>query len=283
MDDLLLITTLDSEKWQPNLFEVNWDFFAKEDGFEDVIEDPEFRERAERIAKLSAKAFWNTDVAFLCTHICIRAFLNSYAEEFRAQEKVMDTVGMMLREDIFNFGGVFAVGRTNSEFEKAVIFTLWWFEELIRRYAWNWFMGAKDKFWDFIHPFMDEDRTIHFEFPQSHFNSSGWYSAWLQIDLQNKTMNLRLKDHIAINESREQGRAVYLSEYLEANDPFLQNNLLNFLLPMWYRGFIFPLFNVNKITLVDIKGSEEKKEYAHLSSQDAIETTAETVVRTLSQ
>lgn len=270
------------EERKPDSFKVNWDFFEREFWFEDISKNPEFLARIEGIAELSARMFWHSSMTVDWDDISIRAFLNSWAEDMREQERVYNSAGMLSIEDIVDFRRLFAVEPTENDFKRAVLFTLWWFQQLVEKYASNGFMGARDAFRDMIDPMEYEDGKMYFDFPQYYYQDCGGHSAQLVIDLARSRMHLKLRDYTYHEESRKQRRRIFLSEYFDMHNPFLQHSELNFLFPMWYRWFIFPFFNVDTITLKQVQwGDTEKQYHSPKSGHAIIDSTATIVSNTL--
>lgn len=173
--------------------------------------------------------------------ICLQAFFLSYFESLLAQKEVINILPLIDAMDLTNFYDLFRNywDKYKRSYKKSMDFSINWFIKLIQDYDWNGWHLALKEFSDINRNFTYEGEKKYYE-----FNYEGKHLK-IELDFKNATTKLIIEDVYIQNNNK----LILLSEILNENNPFENLEKLNFILPMGYRGFHFPLLNVTEIKI----------------------------------
>jgi len=255
-----------TDKRDRPFFEPNYDIFWLSKKFQEISQNEKIRNILKEMVDLNKKAslnYWRNQEKTLSSYdICLQAFLLSYLEDFREQVNVTQLCWGIWNIDITNLKKVFKNYWDNNKrsFKKSILFSINFIALLYKKYqniSWSW-TNRFDDFLFFQESIESSGETNEISFPYN------WENTRIIFNFRNWTTEIHIPN-IYMWYYWENNKL--LSELFDENNPFETNEKLNFIFPLWYRGFVFPLINVTKITIVSQKDNREysKQEYNKLN------------------
>ncbi len=256
-------------------YRVNSDPFQVSHRWEKMKVDPDFGAVIQTLWQCNKNALdsglfhwtWFDSIKQLfADDISLQAFFLSFSEVFREQGRIVDLLWFISNLDLVNFAELFAgYGDGNRRtFHKNMIFNFYWFQQLMKHYEGNWFQPY-DRFtefrrmWDRSHRWIaakiHEQMKYYGEVNIQFYQGDGYGTMDFFFNFNTGETRIEMKDFILWGDRDFE----WFSEYLNKNNPFQNKERLNFLYPMWYRWFIFPMIWVTKIVL----RTREKQRYEY--------------------
>ena len=258
-------------------YRINSDPFSLSRHWEELKTDPKFWAVMQTLWQCNKNALesgcfhWTKidgEKQLFADDISLQAFFLSFSEVLREQWKVVDILWFISNLDLVNFAELFT-GYGNGKkrvFHKNMVFNFSWFQELMRHYESNGFQPY-DKFQEFRRMGERSHKWINSEINKQmqmygevniQFYQSGWHGTMdFFFNFSTWETRIEMKDFVMDGTHK----FMWFSEYLDSHNPFQEKNKLNFLYPMWYRGFVFPMIWVTKIVLKTREGKSH--EYSH--------------------
>lgn len=270
--------TLESKKESDlPFYRVNADPFQVSDRWEKMKADPTFGAVMQTLWQCNQNALesglfhWTkVDGAkqLFADDVSLQAFFLSFSEVLREQWRIVDMLWFISNLDLVNFAELFTGYGDGSKrtFHKNMVFNFYWFQQLMRHYEGGGFqpydkfnafrrMGDRSQRWiaSEIHTQMQIYGEVNIQF----YQSDGHGTMDFFFNFNTGETRIEMKDFVMWSDMSY----MWFSEYLNQNNQFEEKQKLNFLYPMWYRWFTFPMIWVTKIVLKTPEG--QRHEYSH--------------------
>jgi hypothetical protein len=204
--------------------------------------------------RFSAEAF--EGIKLFAEDICVQASLLSYDEDHTAQMWHLNTYGVLPEQYLENLASLFSPYKDMSErrFAKSMAFALSRLNGLIERYERRSELQPSRYFSDTIgfgSGFKDVLRELRGDSTYFYLPYAGTgFRCRVDLDLQRGTTTIAVPD---LYRPGSFGGCL-TSAYLRDSDVFSERERENFLLPLAYREWVFPLINVVSIKTTSFDG-----------------------------
>lgn len=244
-------------------YQVNWDPFKQVRNWEDIINDPSFWDKLKTIVEFNTVALnnWDFDTKnyqkrkqLFQEDITLQAFFISWKEVFTELWRCFSDYKIAEIQDIPDFGEFFSDywEWEKRTFHNNLVFAIYWLKKLIDEYVRRGFY-PDSKLYDFdrFHAHKPSIKQ-RIKSQQAGFGSAGadfsngefqCWSIGLNWNLNKWESVLKINDF----PYHFWDQLLWFSEFLNKEKPFADIERLNFLFPLGYRGWVFPVINLKEI------------------------------------
>lgn len=243
-------------------YQTNWDPFNQKEIWEKIKNNPDFWNNLQAVVEFNKIALeswaFNADKyqkwkKFFEEDMSLQAFFISWMESLNELWRCFNACWIAETQDIPNFwdffDGYWEWGKRT--FYSNLVFTIYWLKKLIDEYVGQDFEPDRylydfDKF-----PAHRQSIKLKLKSHQRLFGSAGADFNSADFHCWSISFNWNLDQWetiIKINDFPYHfwGKSLWFSEFLDKENPFSDKEKLNFLFPLWYRWWVFPIINLKE-------------------------------------